>query len=124
MVALVPDGKENAQSFFESELSSPPLGLTDWEYANFGYLTWQEFSEHCAKHADEWPETVANFEYNRGQIFALPQTGSRPPAGSVVTWNSPSGPIKVRVKNGHKHHTRVYLSDGTTVKVPNREIDP
>jgi hypothetical protein len=69
MVALVPDSKTNTQAFFESELSSPPPGLSDWEYRDFGYLTWQELAEHCEKHANEWPDTVANFQYNRGQIF-------------------------------------------------------
>jgi hypothetical protein len=123
MLALVPESKANAQRFFETHLSSPPPGLSEWEYTNFGYLTWHEFADHCESHAAEWPETLANFEYNQGQIFALPDAGRRPPAGSVVTWNSPSGPQQVTVKNSHKHNTRVYLSDRTTVRVPNRELE-
>jgi hypothetical protein len=46
-------------------------GLPDWDYVNFGYLTWEEFETHCRKNAADWPETLANFDFNRGQIFGL-----------------------------------------------------
>ena len=113
MVALVPDTKANAHAFFQATLSTPPPGLTDWEYANFGYLTWEEFEAHCRANAAEWPETLANFEFNRGQIFGLHEAAEPPRPRTVVTWNSPSGPQQVTIKNRHKHNTRVYLSEGT-----------
>jgi hypothetical protein len=74
--------------------------------------------------AAEWPDTVANFEYNRGQIFGVPVTGTHPRAGDVLVWTkSPSGRLRVIVKNGHKHRSRIHLPDGTTKKVLNSELE-
>jgi hypothetical protein len=123
MVALVPDSKANAHAFFQGALPTPPPGLTDWEYANFGYLTWEEFEAHCRTNAAEWPETLANFEFNRGQIFGQHEAAEPPPPGTVVTWNSSSGPQQVTIKNRAKHNTRVYLSDGTSQRVSNRDLE-
>jgi hypothetical protein len=85
MVALVPDTKANAHAFFQDTLSTPLPGLPDWEYANCGYLTWEEFETHCRTNAAEWPETLANFEFNRGQIFGLHEGAEPPPPGTVAT---------------------------------------
>jgi len=68
---------------FQTTLSTRP-GLR-MEYANFGYLTWEEFEAHCRTNAAEWPETLANFEFNRGQIFGLHEAAEPPPPRTAVT---------------------------------------
>jgi hypothetical protein len=112
MIALVPESKANAHAFFETELSAPPPGLPDWQYTHFGYLTWQELFAHCSTHADEWPETLANFKYNEGQIFGIP----------TVVWESPTGPQQVTIKRRGPQNTRIVLEDGTDRKVPNTTL--
>ena len=122
MIALVPESKTAAHAFFETELSSPPPGLPDWQYTHFGYLTWEEFAAHCKDHAAEWPETLANLEYNRGQIFGLAGGDAVLTPGSAAIWESPAGPRQVVIKNRGKRNTRVWLEDRTSLKVPNVEL--
>ncbi len=45
-----------------------------------------------------------------------------PPPGSEVTWESPSGPHRVAIKNRGRHNTRVRFADGSTARVPNRQL--
>lgn len=122
LVALVPDGKANVHQLFQTQLSSPPPHLPDWQTTNVGYLTWEELYAHCKSQPYDWAHTLGNFEYNGGQIFA-PEASLRPPApGNPVTWNSPAGPKVVVVKNRGPHNTRVIISDGRTEKVPNKQL--
>src|SRR5262249_10045866 len=98
MVALVPDTEANVHTFFEAQLSSPPQCFPNWQYNNWGYLTWEQLAAHCSQNASEWPETVANFEYNSGQIFGLPRSSGPPPPGTAVNWHSPAGLQQVYIK--------------------------
>jgi hypothetical protein len=66
---------------------------------------------------------LANFEFNRGQIFGLHEATAPPPPRTIVTWNSPSGPQQVTIKNRHKHNTRVSLSDGSSQKISNKDLE-
>lgn len=121
LVALVPDEKDGAEMIFRTAVSCPPQGFPDWSHATMGYLTWQQLEAHCREHAEDWPNTLANFEFNRGQIFGA--TSAAPPApGSRVIWNSSRGPQVVVVKNRGRHNTRVRFADGHDEKVPNAQL--
>lgn len=122
LVALVPDSKTNVHKLFQTQLSSPPPNLPDWESTNVGYLTWEELDAHCRSHPSDWPDSLANFEYNHGQIFGAESSLGTPPPGTTVTFDSATGPQEVVVKNRGSHNTRVSFPDGRTEKVPNKQL--
>ena len=99
LVALVPDSRENVHKLFQPPLSPNRPDLPDWQSNNVGYLTWQELDTHCRTHPDDWPNFLATFEYNRGQIFGVESSQSIPPPGTTVTLDSANGPQEVVIKN-------------------------
>jgi hypothetical protein len=123
LVSLVPDTSSVVGEFFTTVPVAPPGGFPGWTHGNLGYLTWEELDAHCQENRDRWPNTLSNFEFNRGQIFGARALTSPPPPGCEVTWNSPQGPQVVVVKNRGVRNTRVRLRDGRTEKVPNHQLE-
>ena len=121
-VSLIPDSKADAQRFFELELPKP-TELPGWNHGTMGFLTWGELEKHLLKRPEDWPQTLRNFEYNKGQIYGadgLRAEQSPPPPGSLVTWSVGSEKRSGVIKNRGRRNTRVVLPDGTTEKVSNQ----
>ena len=124
-VSLVPDDKTNARRFFEQELTAPVVDLPHWDHRRTGFLSWDELEKHCRLQRDDWPHTLANFEYNKGQIHGSIEkdAGARPPApGSLVTWVCNSERQAVAIKRRGRLNTRVVLANRMTKKVPNSQL--
>lgn len=126
LLALVPDSSKNIAEFFE--LPSFQTNLPNWNILNIGYLSWEKFESYCLNHSHEWHQTLANFEYNHGQIFIQENRFSQskntypPVPGTSVTWNSPNGKQSVVIKNRGSKNTRVILRNGETLKVKNYQL--
>lgn len=126
-IALIPDSEENVEQFVKNELPLVPEGLADWDSSHFGYLTWEKFERHCKQYPDEWQQTIANFNYNEGQIFGTRQGTSinvhtAPPSQNFALWNSPQGQQIVKVERRDTYHTRILLLDGTENVVDNNRL--
>ena len=126
-VSLVPSSKSETQHFFGTEISKPITDLPHWDYNKVGYLTWEDLEKHCRNRSNDWPLTLENFDYNRGQIFGRTEViveRRPPPPGSSVIWNSGTTEHTVVIKNRGRLRTRVFLANGDSKKVPNGELLP
>lgn len=69
-VVLIPDSEENLKHFFEQDFETYQPNLPCWDNSSVGYLSWNNIIGLCRRHDNEWEETLSNFTYNDGQIFA------------------------------------------------------
>lgn len=128
-VALVPDTRENVETCYSEADRYRHKELPSWGTERWGYMLWRDLETYCRRSPTDWPETLAGFEYNQGQIFDDGPTGPGtpdrpPPPGSAVTWtDGPHGPVKAVVVRRGTHRTRVRLTDGREVVVPHGELE-
>lgn len=130
-VAILPDSPERLKLFFTNQFNGfpPQANLPEWTPENinrWGYLTWEDIQKHCKNRQDEWPETLANFDYNYGQIFADPdleQPDELPPGAR--NWVNADGiPETVLIIRRGRLNTRIRRRNGETPLVPNGELSP
>lgn len=72
-VAIVPEEKESAKSFYMDILrkfdsAMAPLQLKHWDVKNWGFITWGEIEKFCCED-NRLSETCGVFKFNSGQIY-------------------------------------------------------
>jgi hypothetical protein len=129
-LAIVPDTEENVRTFYEEEFRNfrPDQALLPgWDnIETWGFMTWERLRRFCLARETVWPDTLANFLYNEGQIYALNQgalmNNEPPPPGSAVTWTGDKPPrLAVVVRRG-RENTRIRFNDGTESVVANGQL--
>ncbi|GAH83541.1 unnamed protein product, partial [marine sediment metagenome] len=67
-ITLVPDVRSNLTTFYQDTLiNSNPVGFSEWDVRNWGYIAWAEVEDFCKRHG--LVETLQVFEFNLGQIY-------------------------------------------------------
>lgn len=67
---MTPDDEENVSEFykgFENNTKHIIENSFDWDFSNFGYITWEQIHKLCEN--NNLVCTLENFNWNKGQIY-------------------------------------------------------